>query len=191
MRQATKDYHPGAGVYRSSYKNALRLARTETNMAYHLSDSARRSQIPFILGVRVVLSGAHPRYDICDSLKGDYPKGFVFTGWHPQCICHSETILAKREDFRAYVRDGVAIPQAEFRKVIPFPAREYLQMHDKALKKTGLYWIDDNFDNDWNLKPSVIKPRSRRSEPDRAALRKLPSRAQRSVESRFGRRLGL
>lgn len=29
-----KDYSFGRGVYRSSYKNAMRLARTETNMAY-------------------------------------------------------------------------------------------------------------------------------------------------------------
>ena len=29
-----KDYHPGRGVYRSSYRNAQRLARTETNIAY-------------------------------------------------------------------------------------------------------------------------------------------------------------
>jgi len=34
-------YHPGQGKYRSSYKNALRLARTETNMAYRTADNER------------------------------------------------------------------------------------------------------------------------------------------------------
>ncbi|MDX9778438.1 MAG: hypothetical protein RBT43_06755, partial [bacterium] len=156
-----RDYHPGQGVYRSSYKNALRLARTETNIAYHLSDSERRAQIPFITGVRVVLSGAHPRYDICDSLQGEYPKGFIFSGWHPQCICHTETILASREDFRAYLRDGKPIPAEAFRREIPRAARAYLVEKDAALKKSGLYWIKDNFDNDWKLKPGVVRTRSR------------------------------
>lgn len=31
LSQAAKDYHPGQGVYRSSYKNARRLTATETN----------------------------------------------------------------------------------------------------------------------------------------------------------------
>ena len=30
--KAAQAFHPGHGVYRSSYKNALRLAATETNM---------------------------------------------------------------------------------------------------------------------------------------------------------------
>ena len=33
-----KKYHPGSGVYRSSYRNAQRLARTETNIAYRSAD---------------------------------------------------------------------------------------------------------------------------------------------------------
>lgn len=33
-----KKYHPGRGVYRSSYRNAQRLARTETNIAYRTAD---------------------------------------------------------------------------------------------------------------------------------------------------------
>lgn len=34
-------FHPGRGVYRSSYKNARRLAATETNMAYRAADCTR------------------------------------------------------------------------------------------------------------------------------------------------------
>lgn len=34
-------YHPGRGVYRSSYKNARRLAATETNIAYRTADYER------------------------------------------------------------------------------------------------------------------------------------------------------
>lgn len=33
-----KHFHPGRGVYRSSARNAQRLARTETNIAYRTAD---------------------------------------------------------------------------------------------------------------------------------------------------------
>lgn len=78
-------YSPGRGVYRSSYKNALRLARNEINIAYRSADYERRKQLPFVTGITVHLSNAHPKIDICDELIGDYPKDFVFTGWHPNC----------------------------------------------------------------------------------------------------------
>lgn len=38
LSKAAKMYHPGQGVYRSSAKNAQRLARTEINMAYRESE---------------------------------------------------------------------------------------------------------------------------------------------------------
>ena len=59
------NYHPGQGIYRSAYKNALRMARTETNMAYRLSDVNRWRNIEFITGYEVKLSAAHPQLDIC------------------------------------------------------------------------------------------------------------------------------
>ncbi|MDR1337149.1 MAG: hypothetical protein LBK22_10005, partial [Tannerella sp.] len=76
LSRAAKDYHPGRGVYRSSYKNAMRLVRTETNMAYHGQAYMRWQQLDFIVGFRVVLSDEHPETDICDELEGEYPKEF-------------------------------------------------------------------------------------------------------------------
>ena len=109
LSQAAKAYHPGRGVYRSSYKNARRLAATETNIAYHTADYLRWQQLDFVVGIRVELSNNHtlngrPFHDICDELsaprgsnntggRGCYPKDFKFTGWHPLCRCHALTIL--------------------------------------------------------------------------------------------------
>jgi hypothetical protein len=93
-------------VYRSSYKNAMRLARTETNMAYRTSDHTRWLQMDFVVGIEIRLSNNHtlngrPFYDICDELKGKYPKTFKFTGWHPQCRCFATSILKTREEMKA------------------------------------------------------------------------------------------
>lgn len=90
-----KNYHTGQGVYRSSYKNAMRLARTETNMAYRTADITRWQQMEFVLGYEVKLSHNHPCTDICDDLQGKYPKEFVFKGWHPHCYCYIVPILCK------------------------------------------------------------------------------------------------
>lgn len=109
LSKAAKMYHPGRGVYRSSYKNALRLTQTEINMAYHSADHERWSQTDWIIGVRVSLSNNHtlngiPFHDICDDVKGVYPKDFKFIGWHPKCRCHATPELAKREERIAYLK---------------------------------------------------------------------------------------
>lgn len=106
LSKAAQAYHPGQGVYRSSYKNALRLAVTEANMAYRASDYERVQNFDFVVGIEVRLSNNHtlngkPFYDICDELKGKYPKDFKFRGWHPFCRCHSVTILKTREELMA------------------------------------------------------------------------------------------
>ena len=100
LSQAAKAFHPGQGVYRSSFMNARRLAVTETNMAYRTADYERWQQLDFVVGIEVHLSGNHTAkghkgvfIDICDELKGKYPKDFKFVGWHPFCRCYSTSIL--------------------------------------------------------------------------------------------------
>jgi len=94
-------YHPGAGVYRSSYKNALRLTRTETNMAYRTADQMRYQSLDFVVGIEIHTSNNHPVTDICDELKGKYPKNFKFVGWHPQCRCYVTSILKTEKEINA------------------------------------------------------------------------------------------
>lgn len=108
LSKRASEFHPGQGVYRSSYKNARRLAATETNMAYQNSDYERWQQLDFVVGIEIRLSGnhtclgkdgkPHEFHDICDDLKGRYPKDFKFTGWHPQCRCIAITILKTEKE---------------------------------------------------------------------------------------------
>lgn len=99
LSKNAKAYNPGAGVYRSSYKNAMRLTRTEINMAYRHADYERWQDMDFVIGIEIQLSGSHPKYDICDTLQGKYPKTFKFGGWHPQCLCFATPILMTDEQF--------------------------------------------------------------------------------------------
>ncbi len=105
MSRAMAAYHPGRGRYRSAYMNAMRLARSEINMAYRSSDSHTAQEFDACVGIEVHLSNNHnckgvPEgqfYDICDELQGRYPKDFKFVGWHPQCY---------DEDSEVYTADG-------------------------------------------------------------------------------------
>jgi hypothetical protein len=106
LSKAAKAFNPGQGVYRSSHKNARRLAATETNMAYRTSDHERWQQMDFVVGIEIKLSNNHtlngkPFTDICDELAGKYPKNFVFVGWHPLCRCYVISILKTPEEMKA------------------------------------------------------------------------------------------
>ena len=99
LSKNAKAYHPGAGAYRSSVRNAQRLARTEINMAYREAEMQRYHDLDFIVGFEVKRS-THPYpCDICESHKGKYPKDFKFNGWHPMCRCYVVPILNTQEEF--------------------------------------------------------------------------------------------
>lgn len=91
-------YNPGGGVYRSSYKNAMRLTRTEINMAYRTADHLRWQQLDFVVGIEIRRSNHYYACDVCESLKGKYPKDFKFIGWHPHCRCHAIPIMATEKE---------------------------------------------------------------------------------------------
>ena len=154
-----KDYSFGRGVYRSSYKNAMRLARTETNMAYRTADQERWRQLDFVIGYRVVLSDNHPEPDICNDLsarrgekgsRGVYPKDFVFKGWHPQCRCYVVPILADEKEFdkiqEAILNDE---PIPESKSAIREPNKYFQDWWKKNKKRVSEaqslpYWVKDN-----------------------------------------------
>ena len=84
----------GRGVYKSPYKNSLRLTRTEINKAYHRADNERWMGLDFVTGIEVRRSGGGYDCDICESLAGVYPKDIFFESWHPNCLCFAIPILA-------------------------------------------------------------------------------------------------
>lgn len=153
LSKAAAAYHPGRGVYRSSYKNALRMTATENNMAYRTADHTRWQALPFVLGIEVRISNNHPIPDICDELAGRYPVEFKFTGWHPWCRCYAVSILAKQEEMDAYIKALIAgedVSDWQFTgKVEQMPTEFTKWMKDNenriAKAKSMPYFIKDNF----------------------------------------------
>ncbi len=110
LSKSALSYRPGRGVYRSSYKNAMRLVRTEMHRAYSEAKLSAIREDKHVKGYRIKLSNNHttlkngkpsPFHCICDDLQGEYPKTFQFHGWHPQCRCVIVPILVSFEELQA------------------------------------------------------------------------------------------
>jgi hypothetical protein len=76
--------------------NAMRLTRTEINMAYRVADYEKYQQLDFITGIEIIRSNIFFNCPECESPKGKYPKTFRFIGWHPQCRCHAVPVVVNR-----------------------------------------------------------------------------------------------
>lgn len=152
LSKAAQDYHPGQGVYRSSFKNALRLTATETNIAYRTADQTRWKKLAFVVGYEVHTSSNHPAYDICDELAGRYPKDFIFKGWHPRCMCFTTPILMNNEEYSKYEDQILGIEKpgstSSVNEVEKPPASffQYVKDNKKRIQgwSTKPYWYVDN-----------------------------------------------
>lgn len=161
-------YKTGAGVYKSSARNAMRVARTETNIAYRRADNARWQDMDFVLGQRVQLSKNHPKKDICDKLQGDYPKDFVFDGWHPQCFCFCTPILMDESEMakvtEAFLKGEKYTPRGK--QITDYPAafKDWVRDHAEDIaasreRGTEPYFIRNNaqaIDEIINPKPKEL-----------------------------------
>jgi hypothetical protein len=130
LSKAAKAYHPGQGVYRSSYKNAERLARTEINMAYRLADHLRFNKMDFVVGFEVRLSNRGDSCPTCVALAGKYPKTFKFRSWHSNCRCFVVAILSTEDEFFESLDDNYKPKKSE---------NEINKPHDNFYK-----WLDEN-----------------------------------------------
>lgn len=147
--KAMAAYRPGRGVYKSAYKNAVRVARTETNMAYQMADHLRWMDMDMVIGIRIALSGSHPEYkflEICEELAGDYPKSFVFTGWHPQCLCHVTPIMTPEDSLRKFLRGETSKMKPHQIKELPSNFVNYVQNQSDKLgnMENPPYWLKNN-----------------------------------------------
>lgn len=155
MSKAMAAYHPGTGRYRSAYKNAMRLARSEINMAYRASDSQTAQDLDCVVGIRVNLSNNHtcngkPFYDICDELSNqNYPKDFYYVGWHPQCRCYITYILKTDEEFWADLEAGENNESVNTVNDVPDAFKEWVGKNEERIARasergTLPYFLRDN-----------------------------------------------
>lgn len=134
----------GMGVYRSARKNALRVARTEINAAYHKARNERWKNEPFVIGQYIHVSPQHNIDDICNDLEGRYPKDYVWISWHPQCICTSDPITIQGEEKKEFYKrlmagEDMSNYVSPF-AVITMPEKynQYIKDNSEAIVKAGM-----------------------------------------------------
>ena len=162
LSKRAANYHPGQGVYRSSYKNARRLAATEGNIAYRTADHERWLNSDFVVGYEIHISNNHTCLNdqgkavrfhcMCDDLQGKYPKQFKFTGWHPHCRCFATPILKTEEemarDTQLILEGKDPLPQSENEiKAMPKDFETWMERNQERIAnaKSLPYFIKDNF----------------------------------------------
>ena len=163
LSQAARDYHPGQGVYRSSYKNALRMARTELKAAQCEAAWQSAQSNPLIVGWEIRLSNNHttlrdgkpcPFHDMCDELQGVYPKAFRFRGWHPHCRCEMLPIIARPSDRKEL-----------YRRIFKGDAKELASWSPRAVEEVPQVftdWVEKNRERarGWHTLPRFITDNS-------------------------------
>lgn len=134
----------GMGVYRSARKNALRVARTEINSAYHKARNERWQKEPFVIGQYIHVSPQHNIDDICNDLEGRYPKDYVWISWHPQCICTSDPITIQGDEKKEFYKRLMAGEDMS-NYVSPFAVltmpekyNQYIKDNSEAIVKAGM-----------------------------------------------------
>jgi len=113
------------GVPKDVSYEAMRLARTEMNNAFHEASIMANRAAPSYRGVYWRLSKSHPIPDTCDDLanamtfgeRGFYPEGHEPPRPHPQCRCF---VIPAHEDpdrfaerLKQWVRDPQSQPDIE------------------------------------------------------------------------------
>ena len=145
----------GMGVYRSARKNALRVARTEINAAYHKARNERWQNEPFVIGQYIHVSPQHNIDDICNDLEGRYPKDFDWQSWHSNCMCTSDPITIQGEEKKEFYKrlmagEDMSNYVGRFAvKDVPDYYKQYIKDHSEAIiksyKKGNLAWhLQDN-----------------------------------------------
>lgn len=134
----------GMGVYRSARKNALRVARTEINSAYHKARNERWQNEPFVIGQYIHVSPQHDIDDICNDLEGRYPKYFDWRSWHANCMCTSDPITIQGEEKKEFYKRLMAGEDMSNYvspyTILTMPEKynQYIRDNSEAIVKAGM-----------------------------------------------------
>ncbi|MEX0975048.1 MAG: hypothetical protein WD024_06870 [Bacillota bacterium] len=106
------------GVSKDVSYEAMRLARTEMNNAFHEGAILANQENPAYRGVYWRLSSNHPVADICDDMArhggdGFYPKGEEPMRPHPQCRCLILPAYEEPVEFADRLATWIKDPQSQ------------------------------------------------------------------------------
>ncbi|CAI9673401.1 hypothetical protein HZP61_09955 [Elizabethkingia anophelis] len=149
LSKNAQSYHPGQGVYRSAHKNALRLSVDIINGGYRESEQIRIKANNDVVGQKIHLSPSHKHYDMCDELKGSYPKDFDWSKWHTGCMCFRTMIMKSETEFIKELNAGQNLPPESSENYVGDVPDNFVQWHKDNVDKMKNWirrpdFIEDN-----------------------------------------------
>ena len=119
---------------------AMRLARSEINMAYRIAERDRWNQYDFVIGYEIRTNGGAGCKGICEELAGAYPRDYFWMGWHPSCRCYEMPILKSLA--------GHILGESENINELPENYSEWIEENkDKILNSKSIpYHVRDNYE---------------------------------------------
>lgn len=144
LSKNASNYHPGQGVYRSSFKNARRLAANEINKSYRYAQWETWQNLDFVVGQEIRRSNHVYDCDVCESLKGRYPKDFKFSGFHVQCRCYVIPILSTQKELLDSINDDSPVRSKNEIKSFPGNFHKWVEDNKHRYKPNTNDWIDEN-----------------------------------------------
>lgn len=107
--------HLKPGIAGGVSYNAMRLARTEINNAFHYTQIRYTREMPWVDGYQWHKSRSHNHVDVCDDRasqnhdglgRGVYKKKNVPGKAHPHCFCYLTTVTVPPAQFEKQLRRG-------------------------------------------------------------------------------------
>jgi hypothetical protein len=138
--------------------NAMRLARTEINNAFHFTQIRYTREQPWVDGYQWHKSRSHNHVDVCDDRatrnhdgigRGVYKKKNVPGKAHPHCLCFLTTVTVPPGKFESQLRRG---------------------SYDKYLKKAEKAPIDSAFTKATTVQDATLKYAKDRAESSAKVL---------------------
>lgn len=140
------------GVSKDVSMEAMRLAVTEINNAFHEGTVNAYQAIPSARGIYWRLSASHPLPDICDDYashngNGFWPKGEEPAKPHPWCRCVAIPAMEGQEDFTRRLKSWVENPtsQPDLEMWYNNTARKFLTRPSTIAGTTGTGSNDTGF----------------------------------------------
>ena len=95
------------------------------------------------------LSPQHKVYDICDDLKGSYPKDFNWSSWHVGCKCFRTMIMKTPTELITEINNGQNLsPESSTNYVsgVPENFNSWLSENREAIdkRKSKPYFLEQN-----------------------------------------------
>lgn len=116
------------------------------NREYRNSDIERWQEMDFVLGYKINRSRqCDYNCEICKMGAGEYPKSFIWNGWHDGCKCYLTPILKDEDEMvkmtEAFLKGEKYEPKGDIISTIPQRFKDYANTHPEYKDES---WYKNN-----------------------------------------------